>query len=252
MPEFEGNTEPIIMACSRKVTDGKTDTVFEIRETIAERVTRLADRVVNWTRLADTPKAERKVIFVLHKKGAGLSCACWPDIPIGTRPHLYIYNADNPAEGVVAKRRSNAVLVDHLQAVMTTADTYGGFEELEELLDEHQHARVQDPAGAHQLEHLIREAIDRHHLTDEIGECDSSFDDLAVRCHEIISSVKNSQTRVVMRVLGDIPEGGDRAETINTILRFDSDNPLNTRRLVFFFRDPNRKHSVIRIPAHES
>ena len=37
-------------------------------------------------------------------KGAGLSAACWPDIAVGDLPHLYIYNADNPAEGVVAKR----------------------------------------------------------------------------------------------------------------------------------------------------
>ena len=169
----------------------------------------------------------------LPGKGAGLSGACWPDISIGTLPHLYIYNADNPAEGVVAKRRSNAVLVDHLQAVMTTADTYGGLEELEELLDEHQRARDLDPARAHQLEHLIREAIDRHHLSDDVNMDALAFDDLTVRCHEIISSVKNSQTRVSMHVLGDIPQGDDRAETINTILRFDSDNPLNTRRLVF-------------------
>lgn len=133
----------------------------------------------------------------------------------------------------MAKRRSNAVLVDHLQAIMTTADTYGGLEALEELLDEHQRARNLDPARAHQLEHLIREAIDRHHLADEIGASELNFNDLTVRCHEIISSVKNSQTRIGMHVLGEIPEGENRAETINTILRFDSDNPLNSRRLVF-------------------
>lgn len=58
------------------MTDEKTDTVFEIRETIAERMARLADRVVNWTRLAATPKAERKVVFVLHKNEcAGLEAS---------------------------------------------------------------------------------------------------------------------------------------------------------------------------------
>ena len=69
----------------------------------------------------------------------------------------------------MAKRRSYATLVDHMQAVMTTADTYGGLEELEELLDEHHRAKSLDPARAHQLEHLIREAIDRHNLTGEVA-----------------------------------------------------------------------------------
>ena len=56
---------------------------------------------------------------------------------------------------------------------------------------------------------------------------------MVTRCHAILSSVKNSQTRIGMHVFGDMPEDDDRAEIINTILRFDSNNPLNTRRLVF-------------------
>lgn len=169
-------------------------------------------------------------------KGAGLSSACWPDIAIGTVPHLYIYNADNPAEGVVAKRRSYATLVDHLQAVMSTSDTYGEMQDLEELLEEHHRAATLDPARAHQLEHLIREAMDKSHLTEEIeAKNPASFEEVVILCHEAISRVKNSQTRIGMHVFGDIPEAGgeERAETINTILRFDSNNELNSRRLIF-------------------
>ena len=68
MPEFEGNIEPVIMACSRKLTDDRTDTVFEIRETIAERVEHIAERVSRWVRLSATPPAQRKAVFVFHKK----------------------------------------------------------------------------------------------------------------------------------------------------------------------------------------
>ena len=48
----------------------------------------------------------------LPGKSVALSDACYPDIAIGTIPHLYIYNADNPPEGTIAKRRKHAVLVD--------------------------------------------------------------------------------------------------------------------------------------------
>ena len=170
----------------------------------------------------------------LPGKGAGLSAACWPDIAIGTIPHLYIYNADNPAEGVVAKRRSYATLVDHQQAVQTTADTYDALKELEELLNEYQRTGPEDKARAHQLEHLIWEAIDRNHLRAEIeAAAPRDFQAVVTRGHELLSRVRNSQTTIGMHILGERPQGEDRAEVINTILRFDSNNDLNTRRLVF-------------------
>ena len=167
-------------------------------------------------------------------KGAGLSDACWPEIAIGRLPHLYIYNSDNPAEGVVAKRRSYAVTVNHLQAMMTTADTYEGFRDLEDLLNQHNQAKSLDPARAHQLEHLIRESIDTNNLRKEVEDAvPQDFEAVAVRCHELISSIKNSQTVSGMHVFGEIPEKEALCEYINTILRFDSANELNTRRLVF-------------------
>ncbi len=169
----------------------------------------------------------------LPGKGAGLSNACWPDIAIGKLPHLYIYNSDNPAEGVVAKRRSYAVTVNHLQAMLTISDTYEGLRDLEDLLNQY-HQAADDPARAHQLEHLIQESIDRNNLRKEIDAASArNFHEVAQRCHELISSVKNSQTSVGMHVFGKIPQKEDLAEYINTILRFDTNNELNTRRLVF-------------------
>uniref|UniRef100_A0A7C3UXV9 Cobaltochelatase subunit CobN n=1 Tax=Desulfobacca acetoxidans TaxID=60893 RepID=A0A7C3UXV9_9BACT len=170
----------------------------------------------------------------LPGKGAGLSASCWPDIAIGPVPHLYIYNADNPAEGVVAKRRSYATLVDHQQAVQTTADIYGELQELEELLNEYQRTGPEDRARAHQLEHLVQEAINRNHLRAEIDAVQpQDFQAVVTRCHELLSRVRNSQTTIGLHILGERPQGEQRAEVINTILRFDSTNELNTRRLVF-------------------
>jgi len=167
-------------------------------------------------------------------KGAGLSSACWPEIAIGRLPHLYIYNSDNPAEGVVAKRRSYAVTVNHLQAMLTTADTYDGFRDLEDLLNQYHQAESIDPARAHQIEHLIQESIDHNHLRDDIDKrAPKSFKDVAEACHAVISSVKNSQTAAGMHVFGHIPEDDSRVEYINTMLRFDTGNELNSRRLVF-------------------
>ena len=47
-------------------------------------------------------------------KNAGLSQADWAEVLIGNRPHFYFYSIDNVGEGIIAKRRSHAVIVSHL------------------------------------------------------------------------------------------------------------------------------------------
>ncbi len=173
-------------------------------------------------------------IEFLPGKGAGLSASCWPDISIGNLPHLYIYNSDNPAEGVIAKRRSYATLVDHMQTVITTSGTYDDLKDLEDLLNDYERAKHTDPARAHQIEHQVQEQIDKCNFRDEINDANTkSFDEVATRCHELLSEVRNSQMRYGMHVFGDRPQGDERAEYVNSILRFDSNDPLSTRRLVF-------------------
>ena len=78
----------------------------------------------------------------LPGKGCGLSPLCYPQISIGTIPHLYIYNIDNPMEGITAKRRSYATIIDHLTPVMKPTETYGELDQLEELLDQYQKAKT--------------------------------------------------------------------------------------------------------------
>ena len=50
----------------------------------------------------------------LPGKSNGLSQYCWPNIVLGSLPNFYIYNAGVPSEALTAKRRSNAVIIDHI------------------------------------------------------------------------------------------------------------------------------------------
>jgi cobaltochelatase CobN len=68
----------------------------------------------------------------LPGKGIGLSNACYPEVILNDLPHFYPYIVNNPGEGTQAKRRSHAVLVDHLIPAMTTADAYGDIARLEQ------------------------------------------------------------------------------------------------------------------------
>ncbi|MBE7219472.1 MAG: magnesium chelatase subunit H, partial [Caulobacteraceae bacterium] len=68
-------------------------------------------------------------------KQVGLSAACWPDRLIGELPNVYLYAANNPSEGLLAKRRSGAVLVSHMTPPLAQAGLYKGLLDLKGSLD---------------------------------------------------------------------------------------------------------------------
>jgi len=183
----------------------------------------------------------------LPGKGVALSNACFPDIGIDTIPHLYIYNADNPPEGTIAKRRSYAVLVDHMQTVFTEGGLYEELLELERLLSEYEDAKRKDPARIHALEHMIIDAIKKAKLDVEIkifweGKKRSlsefrneelhkiPFEKIVEEAHCKLSLIRNTQIQDGMHIFGKLPEGQRRVDFIYAILRYDSGQKFSLRK----------------------
>ena len=190
----------------------------------------------------------------LPGKGTGLSRNCYPDIGIGQIPHLYIYNADNPPEGTIAKRRAYAALVDHMQTVMVQGGLYEGLEELDRFLGEYEQLKNHDPGRAHALEHLITDAIKETKLDNEIkiamptdagkrkkvrlADIDEDeaktipFDEIATAAHGALSLVRNTQIQDGMHIFGDLPTDDRRVDFINSIMRYDAGQSVSLRKTV--------------------
>lgn len=167
----------------------------------------------------------------LPGKGVGLSQECFPDVAIGTIPHLYIYNADNPPEGTIAKRRTYATLVDHMQTVLTQGGLYEELEEIENLLNQYETAK-NDPARAHALQHMLLDAIEAAHLDKDMHlSPDTPLADIVAKAHEALSKIRNTQIQNGMHIFGEIPQGDKRLDFINSIIRFDS-GELSPRRII--------------------
>ncbi len=182
----------------------------------------------------------------LPGKSNALSADCNPDIAIGDLPHLYIYNADNPPEGAIAKRRSYAVLVDHLQAVMIKSELALDLEELERLLDEYNTASGVNKTRAHTLKHMIIESIEKTNLVNEIGGIDNKPFNLVVKsAHEAISLLKGSQMNYGMHVFGEIPELEDRVDYVRSIMRVVSLNGITLRRVLCDIHDIDMDYALM-------
>lgn len=164
----------------------------------------------------------------LPGKSVALSDSCYPGIAIGTVPHLYIYNADNPPEGTIAKRRSYATLVDHMQAVMTTSDLYAGLKDLEEQIADYNRAKGVDPARAHALEHTIADLLEETGIAGEIGfpgmhEAGTPFEEVVAAAHTAVSRIADTRIPDGMHIFGEVPEGERRAEFIHAIMRYEGE-----------------------------
>ena len=104
----------------------------------------------------------------LPGKGAGLSALCWPEIALGPVPLLYPFIVNDPGEGMQAKRRSQAVIIDHLTPPLVRAGSYGDQAQLEMMLDEYHQAAQMDPRRS---EYILRELTAKakvSHLFDEL------------------------------------------------------------------------------------
>ena len=82
----------------------------------------------------------------LPGKGLGLSArAARPTPRSRDVPLFYPFVVNDPGEGVQAKRRAHAVIVDHLVPPMMRAETYDELAQLEQLLDEYARCEALDP-----------------------------------------------------------------------------------------------------------
>jgi cobaltochelatase CobN len=81
----------------------------------------------------------------LPGKALALSEDCFPEAVLGPMPNIYPFIVNDPGEGAQAKRRTSAVIVDHLTPPLTRAESHGVAEELETLLDEYYLASGVDP-----------------------------------------------------------------------------------------------------------
>lgn len=88
-------------------------------------------------------------------KQVGLSGDCWPERLIGDVPNFYLYAANNPSEGMLAKRRSGATLISYVTPALEEAGLYKGLAELKALVERWRPATGGERAA---IEPMIRDA----------------------------------------------------------------------------------------------
>jgi cobaltochelatase CobN len=144
----------------------------------------------------------------LPGKALALSTECFPEAALGPLPHLYPFIVNDPGEGTQAKRRTQAVIVDHLTPPLTRAGSYGEAAELERLIDEYYDAARGDPR---RIAPLAAEILERARAAGIDRDCgiepgDDRVDALK-KLDGFLCELKELQIRDGLHVFGASPEG---------------------------------------------
>ena len=142
----------------------------------------------------------------LPGKALALSDSCLPEAILGPMPHVYPFIVNDPGEGTQAKRRAQAVIIDHLTPPLTRAETYGPLRDLEALVDEYYEAAGIDPR---RIEHLRREILTltaASGLDKDIGFEGHETGDLT-KLDAYLCELKEAQIRDGLHIFGQTPEG---------------------------------------------
>ena len=177
----------------------------------------------------------------LPGKSVGLSSSCFPDAAIGNVPFFYPFVVNDPGEGTQAKRRSHAVVIDHLQPPMTRAETYDDLAKLEQLLDEHAQLAALDPKKLPAQRIRIWELLVQANLNRDLGldqepspedfEHDE-FDDLIGHVDGYLCELKDAQIRGGLHIMGRSPVDEALIETILAATRLPQGQVPSLRAVV--------------------
>ena len=144
----------------------------------------------------------------LPGKALSLSEDCYPEAVMGPLPHLYPFIVNDPGEGAQAKRRSAAVIIDHLTPPLTRAESYGPLRDLEALVDEYYQASGYDPRRLvflkQQIFNLIQDIGLDLDAGIEGGDCE------AVKLEKLdafLCELKEMQIRDGLHIFGRSPQG---------------------------------------------
>lgn len=168
----------------------------------------------------------------LPGKGTALSGRCWPDIALGPMPHFYPFIVNDPGEGAQAKRRTQAVIIDHLMPPMTRAESYGELAELEGLVDEYYQAMGMDTRREEWLRAEILKQVQQSNVLQELSgietdavtsDCDEYEEGYEERVlaelDAYLCDIKEAQIRHGLHILGELPETDKLADTLVALLR---------------------------------
>ncbi len=185
----------------------------------------------------------------LPGKSVALSENCYPEAVFGAMPHLYPFIVNDPGEGSQAKRRTQAVILDHLTPPMTRAELYGSLHQLEGLIDEYYEAQTLDPLRMPVIRDRLINLIHQENLHKDLGindkfpseegwrdsdgvGADAILTQFLNTADGYLCELKEAQIRDGLHIFGQCPQDTQLRDLVVAIARNPNTNRLGLTRAI--------------------
>jgi cobaltochelatase CobN len=172
----------------------------------------------------------------LPGKSIALSQDCYPEIALGPFPHLYPFIVNDPGEGSQAKRRAQAVIIDHLTPPLTRAELYQNLSQLEALIDEYYEAQSLDPSRLPVIRDRLLQLAIQENLHQDLNygdiEIDLNINDFVQRADGYLCELKEAQIRDGLHIFGCCPEGRQLRDLLMAIARHPGSGRVGLTRAI--------------------
>lgn len=156
----------------------------------------------------------------LTGKECGMSGDCFPDMLMADIPHLYLYYCGNPAEAMIAKRRSHAVTIGYQPPVYMEGELYGEYSKLEAMIADYNEALRVDPKRSNDvMNNVIEKAKELNLSADSLDEIENE-----------LYRMNRSLMPKGLHVYGKGYNVGEAESYMKFVLRYDRSNTKSLRR----------------------
>ncbi len=156
----------------------------------------------------------------LPGKALALSAECFPAAILAHMPHFYPFIVNDPGEGTQAKRRTHAVIIDHMTPPLTRAETYGDMKHLERVLDEYYTALTMDTRRVKPLQQQVIQMAQKIGIFADLQPAQT--DDVTTTLTALdayICDLKEMQIRDGLHIFGQSPTGTPRRDLLIALSR---------------------------------
>jgi magnesium chelatase subunit H len=163
-------------------------------------------------------------------KQVGMSDRCWPERLIGNLPNIYLYAANNPSEGTIARRRSGATLISYLTPPVAHAGLYKGLLDLRSTIDRYRGLLDLNSDEAQQLaEAIYQQAETLELLDDNMRSLD--MPSAVARISDALSEFEQTLIPHGLHIVGEPPKLEERRDLLNAVNEASGDNAVSAEEI---------------------
>ncbi|MGJ3230844.1 MAG: magnesium chelatase subunit H [Oceanicaulis sp.] len=185
-------------------------------------------------------------------KQTGLSGDCWSDRLIGDLPNYYLYCADNPSEGLIAKRRSAATLISYLTPAVAKAGLYQGLTELKATLEDW---RALEPNAPESRRDALAELIQAQAVALDLADDEPPWTakDGAQIEHVRAALAELEETLVPygLHVLGEMPGEDQRRDLLSAIAEIERGTPAPSAAIEAILKTGDADAALKAVPGKD-